>query len=580
MTVVSRRERRSAIGCECSETGSDVCVACSLHAAVARTDSLCDLLVRLANTTYEIAYVEGNGRFLADRLPGAYSCNVFGDATAASEMMAALDVAAGQESEAVTLREAWLEWLEDRMNHETWVDEGRCDDAYQQLQRERSVLSARSNSLLAKLGSGGGAWTGPASESILVGALADAGQRDKLVQALSLPWQESGATVLDAIDDTWAVHHERAIKEGHRAALHVTLTRSGLSLDTIEEFLSRYLERSIEVAGVLSRRIASETGASYRPIEHFPRLATSISSGPLPRFGIEPSVWFLAELAYDGFGVSLESVRSSAEEMVFRAEIAGSPVGYIVFDIVSTDGPQHLQRRLARLGEEGSSRAFPIGRVCIACTSGPSGPVMSFAAVQSMFHEFGHALSQVLRFPACPDDSGLGSAPIEEAELLSSWFERWVFHDSFGSQVCEPTDIPQWRTCGVIKRLEVAANNLDRSVAARMDFDMALDPRLSIRESFEKVTSAFQLESFTTLSRSTAYFGSRMSRFHPGAGFVYLWGAAYASQEFEPFIAVPPRNLLAAQDDLRVAFVGRAGTVGIPSAPDLEPHFRFFSANV
>jgi oligopeptidase A len=167
--------------------------------------------------------------------------------------------------------------------------------------------------------------------------------------------------------------------------------------------------------------------------------------------------------------------------------------------------------------------------------------------------------------------------PVERLEDLSSWFEKWVFHPDLATHLfLSSQDKEGLAQCQHVKMLEFHRTNLERAVAAALDFDIHMRSEGGLRDSFEELKEQFAISDHCFLGDLLGHFTKPMVRANPGASFVYLWGASYGAQNFAPF-----SNLRLGDIQPSKQFDGRFSSCFDPEEPSTEPSmqavFDFYS---
>ena len=152
----------------------------------------------------------------------------------------------------------------------------------------------------------------------------------------------------------------------------------------------------------------------------------------LPRV-LDTLSWLLGEL----FGLSIEPVLEAdtwhADVNCYRLiDGEGNTRSYYYMDLYARSGKRggawmdDLQGR--RRLSDGSAQT-PIALInCNFTPPSGSGPVLlGHDEVETLFHEFGHALQHMLTTVDCPDVAGINGIPWDAVEFPSQFFENWIW---------------------------------------------------------------------------------------------------------------------------------------------------------
>lgn len=404
--------------------------------------------------------------------------------------------------------------------------------------------------------------------------------RGKLVDAWEARRARSTAPLLDRLDEVARIRRTRAVAEGAGSVLDRTLRRSSLDEVRAVTFVDAYLERAVDATGQLAAKIQATTGASDHPLDHFGAYARLVVGDTvLPAFPLDGCLDYMAAVTRDVFGIVLTPMLSvRADEHVVLGTRDGQPVGVVNFDLRGA-APVEPPQVGDRAAPADLAPTLPSARVlCRYRLDSRGRRVVSYDAVHSMFHEFGHALNHWLLRRHTPSDTGLDYLPVERVEDLSTWFEKWVFHPRFATHLAlSAAAAAGLAACSRVKRLEFLAANLDRAVVAALDLDMHRDA-CGVEESFRRLDARFAFGGLCRLPTVAGYLLWPLCRAYPGANLAYVWGAAFGAQA----VASWSGRGLGASDLAHVSAVLESCLdPDAPSRePDLTPLFLFYDAGV
>lgn len=154
---------------------------------------------------------------------------------------------------------------------------------------------------------------------------------------------------------------------------------------------------------------------------------------------------------------------------------------------------------------------------------------ITFQEVQTLFHEFGHALHHVLVRKRMPSASGLDYLPADRLEHVSMWFEQWAHHPDLARHVCRtPQEADALRRCSILARLEHRAGLTETAALAALDFEIHRRRGTGLAVAFDRLDQRYGIGAHTDLGDFVAYFTWPIFIAKPGAYFANLTGAAAA----------------------------------------------------
>jgi oligopeptidase A len=458
-------------------------------------------------------YCDVNARFFEDRAARCWRELVKRDREVLSALERSLAASSGEKA----LRSAWIDWLKGRIDDAS-------DWAASELVRRRTIdalehaETARAD-LLDRLSLRGDTST-PTSVALFsaMSRIDSARTREKLMRV----WRKASTkplnAVVDLVDQNLAVRRRLARRRGFASVLDQTLSRGGPRKAEIAAFLQRYATAALTTHQHLSARLVEEFGCTDEPLVHFPRfLATAARGVSATTFDFEHCVAFLLDVIAKQLRIE---GRITWRGCVLDITIAqsGEPRGRISIDSVASETASRLlicdepwARVLRRTHRNGQGRE-----------------VMSFDAVQSLFHEFGHALSHVLAPHPSPSVSALDYLPSERLEQLSTWCEMWAFDQSFGVHVRGDADALV--RCRAVRALEFERGRLERVATAMLDFALHCSERRGLRSTFDALSRRYPLVFAFPLVELAHHFTTLTFAENGGASFAYLWGGGVAAE--------------------------------------------------
>lgn len=174
----------------------------------------------------------------------------------------------------------------------------------------------------------------------------------------------------------------------------------------------------------------------------------------------------------------------------------------------------------------------PVAYVSCRFRAGPEGRI-SFQNAYTLLHEIGHAVNHLLIRGRVPFGAGLEYLPLERRECLSMWFEKWALHPEFAGAVA-PRTAAAVAARARLKRVEHRRTQLERTVAARLDFDLHRRPDGGLRAAYERLDERFGIGPLCGLSDVAASFTWPRYVTRPGAAVIYLIGGAHSCAGHAP----------------------------------------------
>ncbi|WP_375790683.1 M3 family metallopeptidase [Bradyrhizobium sp. vgs-9] len=451
------------------------------------------------------------------------------------------------------LRQTWLGWLSPRINDAAGF--AVCEDYRNRATDHLKEAELAQGEVLERLRLRGNAST-PASIAMFsaMSRINGAATRTKLMRA----WQDARVGPLDAvvglIDRALVLRRDHVQRQGFKSVLDHTLSRGGVDESRIASFLEAYADAALEAHQELSARVAAEVDDQAAPLLHFPRYLAIKAKG--------------ASVAIFEFGRCLEFLLTTfVEELTVRGHFQWR--GQLLDIVISKNGRRcgliTIDRADAGLAPPLIAPQEPWARVLRRTQTDDSGrEVMSFDAVQSLFHEFGHALVYVLSNQPCPSASGVDCLPAERLEQMSTWSELWAFQDRLGAQVGVEDELLE--QCRMIRAVEFMRGRLERVATAMLDFELHRSNDEGLRGTLERLARMRPGIFVLSTTDLAHHFVTLSFADNPGASFAYLWGGA---------VAIEAHGVKAtASVDGKAS--GRSILSGVVTTPAIAPAFEFY----
>ncbi|ANY05785.1 M3 family metallopeptidase [Pseudonocardia sp. HH130630-07] len=554
-------------------------------------DALHEIVLLYSNASTTFTYLEGNQRYddYAHLLDWHAAYFHDQDLTAAAEkVFATAGPFTGREDEELRLR--WLAWLAEQRQASEQIRQRHARTAMEM----RAVLKrmdARNVEFLKRLSITSGS-TGPSvALAQAASRLGDSRTRTKLITA----WRrhaEPGAAELTRVLDE-AVNVRRATvsveQDEDSTVLAQTFQECSVGPEEARCFLREFVIQARDQQSELESVIRSATGCTQRPMDHFGRfLRMRVPRGGVPTFRLEACLELLSTLALRVMGVQLTAVpEQPAHAFVFIVDRGGEELGSIDFDLLrpgSLSSHPPIDSMTA-----GSGNLAPIGaKAHVLCRVHPesgsdigtSGNRVSFTAAEEIFHEFGHALSHLLPSHRLPSESGIGHLPLERLECASTWWERWLYHPDADDVLCpEGETLQSPALARQVRALETWSTTLQCAVAAAVDMEVHASSTDGHREAYERLSRELSLGDHCAFGDLPGYFTHLTWQAAPGAGFLYLWGAASSAKVFQRYQQVRLNDLPLPGPPDELSGLWLAPALRSPR-PEIDPYFTFLRTAV
>jgi len=407
--------------------------------------------------------------------------------------------------------------------------------------------------------------------------------RSKLLQVWNGEREKLTGSVSTILDKTIQLRREHARANGYDTVLQQTFHKCTISEADAETFINTYLVLALQSHAHLESMVSDAIGPIDRPMDHFGYYLHTLLKGiEIPRFSLDACLDLISDVSNDIFGVALVGEPDDDPCTKSVVVLRDTEIGRIRFDLVNVGVNHEIEPPTS---EEHPSRGrvenarSPIGRVlCRFHEQAIGRRVVSFDSAFSIFHECGHAINHLLLRQRSPSVSGLDYLPPERLENLSMWFEKWVFHPVFAEHLdLSNEDRDGLALCQRIKKLEFMAHNLETAVTAALDFVVHGKKDGGFGDAFRQLDDEFQVSDHVSFGGLLEHFTAPMFRAHPGAGFLYLWGAADSSQRFAPLLHTSMKDN-ARQVDHNAMLRSWFDPTEKSTEPDVQAVFRFFDA--
>lgn len=379
--------------------------------------------------------------------------------------------------------------------------------------------------------------TSGVSPSVLLAATASRIANSATRAKLTTAWRRHVAPDLDALtdmlDEAVEVRRTDAAAAGWPSVRARTFARCGVDEQEAAVFLREFLERALESQRELESAVRAATGAGTDPMDHFGRyVRIRMGEVRLPTFRLEAVLDLMAELARRVLGVTVAPVAEHlAHTVTLRVARYGVELGTIDVDLLHPAGP---------VGPAQAPKPAPpaTAKAHVLCQLHPEpdrGLHVTFPAVQTILHEFGHALTHVLVRRRLPSSSGLEHVPLERLECASTWWERWAYHPDFAATLDSACDADALAEARRLRALETWSTTLQCAVAAAVDLDVHGRADGGHRDAYDRLNREFGLADHCTFADLPGYLTHLTWQAAPGAGFLYAWGAATSAAAFAPY---------------------------------------------
>jgi oligopeptidase A len=398
-------------------------------------------------------------------------------------------------------------------------------------------------------------------------------RRSRINQAFLAVRDQTLGEACEAADRIVAVQRDIAALKGSRTPLDASLDGSTIDEQAAYGFINDYLGAALNDTIELADQMSLELGEPLTlPLAaHAGRLLHQAAKGrSTPGIPLEGCLGLAFDVAGRVFGVVC-SMTPTQRSDVIRVLVSreGQNLGQIQINQQAAvrSGATPNQTIGARLLPANDSDAGgPVAMISCRFSKRDSTNVLNLQNAHSLLHEFGHAINHVLLDSPAGSPSGLDHLPVERLELLSMWFERWVFSDELAPR-CALSDSAREDLAFAIwaKAVEYRLSQVERGALAGVDLLMHGEAALGVRTAYEDLCERHPgLGEHVLLGDLIPYLAWPMLREKPGAYFSYLWAAAESAALHIPTPADVSQSL-----DARLAPLTACLDPSVPSRPVL-----------
>lgn len=495
------------------------------------------------NVSYLFLYLESNAIHVNYESLLPWRDRFYNDYRLNQRLLVALRQLSCEESDVEKARLAYIEFLISKQR-----GSGGCAlvDLEEGLARAKTILHAINTDVTDFLRVLGVPIIGPRPEVALY-AIANKTKNARTRRKLHSAWRKRRDRRLDdliaAIDQMSRARWDDVNHLDYENVVQRTFERCSISLSQIESFLDAYLQRAVESQIALAELMGAAKAPNGATMDDFGRhLRVSYGEEPIPSLPLEACIGFAFDVARQVLGLDFERLEGAGDRITRVNVLRGDRVcGRIHFDLWVEEGQvkdANYTRGLRNRTAWGSIMQIPVAHVsCRFRRNEESQDLVNFQNAHSLFHEFGHALNHLFITSRLPNQSGLEYLPIERLEILSMWYEKWIYHKAFEAHLNRGgVDTRRLSVAREIKMLEYRRTHLDRAVISALDLLIHSRPELGVRDAFRKLNDRFAFDEFCDFGAILPGFTWPMMQANPGAYFAYLWGAGKSAELFAPYL--------------------------------------------
>lgn len=346
-----------------------------------------------------------------------------------------------------------------------------------------------------------------------------------------------------AIDAAVRSRWDEAHRQGYSTVAQQTFEKCRVSIKTVKTFLDAYLNRAVQSQDELCQLIGCSRARNGASLDDFGYYISQVyDNSTIPMLQLDQCLSFAFEIANRVLNLEFKRINDYGSKLI-KVDVLkdGRRTGRIHFDLWSEQGQDkaaNFTKGIRNRTDWNMVEQIPVAHVsCRFRRMNNSRDVLNFQNVHSLFHEFGHALNHLFINQRMPNQSGLEYLPIERLEILSMWFEKWIYHPEFAVYVAgTETDPRHLAVAQEIKMLEYRRTHLDRVVISMIDLMIHEHPNLGIKETFYQLDDQFGIDELCDLGAILPGFTWPMMQSNPSAYFAYLWGAGKSAEMFTPFL--------------------------------------------
>ncbi len=408
-----------------------------------------------ANLAYLRGYCDANARAFENIAPKVWRELYIRDEQVLAAFHRSVAFGVGEES----LKANWITWLEARIAEAVIV--GSCERSRRQAVEALRLADSAQVAVLDRLKLRPNASaSGPVALFSALVQIEKGATREKLMRAWRAARGERIGDAVRLLDEHLALNRNLARRRGYASVLDKTLARGNCAEAEIADFLEKYAATAVERHRHLCDWIAADIDRCVDPLAHFPRFLVNKADGAgVVAFDFGRCLEFLLGVFADCLGVH-GRVKQRGGILDIEIRYDGKRCGLISIDRLEGDW---VPRR--SLPDEPWARVLRHTRL-----NDTGREAMSFDAVQSLYHQCGHALSHVLSPHPHTSASGVDWLPAEQLERLSTWSEMWTFDEKFGRHLEIATEL--LARCRKIKALEFERGRLERVATSLFDFEL------------------------------------------------------------------------------------------------------------
>jgi len=228
----------------------------------------------------------------------------------------------------------------------------------------------------------------------------------------------------------------------------------------------------------------------------------------------------------------------------FRVEGSKGPRAYFYMDLFPREGKYgHAAAFTLQSGYERADKTYALPHSSIVANFTaplPGQPsLLEHSEVETLFHEFGHIMHQVLTQARYPSFSGT-SVKTDYVEAPSQMFENWVWHKDglvklsghFQSQAPLPVDLMDRLIAG--RQASQGLFYLRQLAFAQIDLLYHQSPKVDSTQLYGKIMQELMEIPIQAGAQPQASFGHLMGGYDSGY-YSYLWSEVFAQDMFTRF---------------------------------------------
>ena len=436
-------------------------------------------------------------------------------------------------------RREYINQLEQATSDDNSEGNRELRDRLAALQMARTALDAEKRVLLQRLGASAGARPDDVFSSTLAGT-DNAATRMKLRAAWRSRTAGHQQQLVRALDEVIAARRVLAAQRGFVTVVEQLLGNRGPSEGDISRFLDLCVEHALSTHRTLAEELRGTVGVDAEVGDHIDFLIGQRSQPPL-RFALGDCFDYVLMIAGAVFDLEFQQeVNDGSPYIGVDVHAQGHPVGRIYID--AWDAPHksmtaHHTTGVRNRTEWPGRVQRPVAFVsCRFTRPGDGSNTITLQNMRSLLHEFGHALQHLLIRRRLPFQSGIEYLPPERREILPSWFESWIHHDSLADQlVTEPIQLmaltqSRWRLSIDFRRKAV-----ERAAVAWLDFNLYRSAHGGVHAALERLDERFRISDHCEISDLLTHLSQAAYVQVPGVSFMYQWGKALGMEAFDPF---------------------------------------------